>query len=86
MKYFIAIYNYNKFVSIITEIIPKISAAPVYLSFPHFYKADPKLLDAVEGLKPNPEIHETYFKIQPVSYVQKDKKIYYVKKSEQCQI
>ncbi|KAK9294921.1 hypothetical protein QLX08_010614 [Tetragonisca angustula] len=39
--------------------------APVYLSFPHFYKADPKLLDAVHGLKPNPDIHETYFKIQP---------------------
>ncbi|XP_078035478.1 scavenger receptor class B member debris buster [Augochlora pura] len=38
--------------------------APVYLSFPHFYKADPKLLDAVEGLKPNQEVHGTYFKIQ----------------------
>ncbi|XP_014231233.1 scavenger receptor class B member 1 isoform X1 [Trichogramma pretiosum] len=40
-------------------------SAPVYLSFPHFYKADPKLLDAVDGLKPEPELHETYFKIQP---------------------
>ncbi|KOX78694.1 Scavenger receptor class B member 1 [Melipona quadrifasciata] len=39
--------------------------APVYLSFPHFYKTDPKLLDAIHGLKPNPDIHETYFKIQP---------------------
>ncbi|XP_076654149.1 scavenger receptor class B member debris buster [Halictus rubicundus] len=38
--------------------------APVYLSFPHFYKADPKLLDAVEGLSPNQNKHETYFKIQ----------------------
>ncbi|XP_076379338.1 scavenger receptor class B member debris buster isoform X1 [Megalopta genalis] len=38
--------------------------APVYLSFPHFYKADPKLLDAVEGLNPNQKIHGTYFKIQ----------------------
>lgn len=41
--------------------------APIYLSFPHFYKADPTLLDAVDGLKPDPEKHETYFKIQPVS-------------------
>ncbi|XP_012270659.1 scavenger receptor class B member 1 [Orussus abietinus] len=41
-------------------------SAPVYLSFPHFYKADQKLLDAVTGLKPVPELHETYFKIQPV--------------------
>lgn len=41
------------------------SDAPIYLSFPHFYKADPTLLDAVDGLKPDPEKHETYFKIQP---------------------
>ncbi|KAL6266243.1 hypothetical protein P5V15_003102 [Pogonomyrmex californicus] len=40
-------------------------SAPVYLSFPHFYKADPKLLDAVDGLKPVEKLHETYFKIQP---------------------
>nr|CAD7197427.1 unnamed protein product [Timema douglasi] len=39
--------------------------APVYLSFPHFYKADPSLVEAVEGLKPIKEKHETYFKIQP---------------------
>ncbi|XP_046743031.1 scavenger receptor class B member 1 isoform X1 [Diprion similis] len=39
--------------------------APVYLSWPHFYKAAPELLEAVEGLKPNQERHETYFKIQP---------------------
>ncbi|XP_026680876.1 protein peste [Diaphorina citri] len=39
--------------------------APVFLSFPHFYKADPELLDAVEGLTPNQEKHETFFKIQP---------------------
>lgn len=41
--------------------------APVYLSFPHFYKADPKLLDAVDGLNPMKKLHESYFKIQPVS-------------------
>ncbi|XP_014210895.1 scavenger receptor class B member 1 isoform X2 [Copidosoma floridanum] len=40
-------------------------SAPVYLSFPHFYKADPKLLDAIVGLNPVPKLHETYFKIQP---------------------
>lgn len=43
------------------------SGAPVYISNPHFYLADPTLLDAVEGLKPNQSIHESYFKIQPVS-------------------
>lgn len=39
--------------------------APAYLSFPHFYQADPALLDAVEGLKPEKEKHQTYFLIQP---------------------
>ncbi|XP_059480406.1 scavenger receptor class B member 1 isoform X1 [Neocloeon triangulifer] len=39
--------------------------APVYLSYPHFYKADPKLLAAVEGLEPSKEKHGTFFKIQP---------------------
>lgn len=39
--------------------------APVYLSFPHFYKADPKLLEDVEGLSPDQEKHETFLKIQP---------------------
>lgn len=43
------------------------SDAPVYLSFPHFYNADPRLLDDVEGLSPDQEKHETFFKIQPVS-------------------
>lgn len=39
--------------------------APVLLSFPHFYQADPALLDAVDGLTPDPEKHQTFFKIQP---------------------
>jgi len=46
--------------------VPFIPGAPVYISFPHFYKADPKLLDAVEGLKPVGKLHESYMKIQPV--------------------
>ncbi|CAD0206846.1 unnamed protein product [Chrysodeixis includens] len=39
--------------------------APVYLSFPHFYDADPALLEPFDGLKPNKKKHETYFMIQP---------------------
>lgn len=39
--------------------------APVYLSFPHFFDADPALLKPFEGLKPEKELHETYFMIQP---------------------
>lgn len=42
--------------------------APVFISQPHFYNADSRLLDAVEGLKPDEEKHKTYFKINPVRY------------------
>lgn len=42
--------------------------APVYLSFPHFYRAEKELLDSVEGLNPEEEKHGSYFKIQPVSF------------------
>jgi len=41
--------------------------APVYISNPHFFESHPDLLNSVEGLKPEREKHETYFKIQPVS-------------------
>ncbi|KAI4454658.1 scavenger receptor class b type-1 sr-b1 [Holotrichia oblita] len=39
--------------------------APLYSSFPHFYNADPSLLEQVEGLNPKQELHESYLKIQP---------------------
>lgn len=39
--------------------------APVFISNPHFYNSDPKFLKEVEGLNPQKELHETYFKIQP---------------------
>lgn len=43
------------------------SGAPVFISNPHFYQSNPKFLEEVEGLSPQKELHETYFKIQPVS-------------------
>lgn len=39
--------------------------APVYVSNPHFYKTSPELLEAVEGLTPEKEKHESYLIIQP---------------------
>lgn len=42
-----------------------VSDAPLYASFPHFYKADPSLLDKVDGLNPQQELHGSYLKIQP---------------------
>ncbi|XP_018054994.1 PREDICTED: scavenger receptor class B member 1-like isoform X3 [Atta colombica] len=40
---------------------------PIALSYPHFYKSDPSFLEAIEGLEPNKELHESYFYIQPKS-------------------
>lgn len=40
----------------------------IYISHPHFYQADPRLLDAVEGLEPDKDLHQTFFKIQPVRF------------------
>lgn len=40
--------------------------APIVVSFPHFYQADPKYINAVDGLSPNKEDHETYLDLQPV--------------------
>ncbi|XP_070154251.1 scavenger receptor class B member 1 isoform X1 [Polyergus mexicanus] len=40
---------------------------PIALSYPHFYKSDPSLLEAIEGLQPVKDLHESYFFIQPKS-------------------
>lgn len=43
------------------------SGAPVVMSAPHFYQGDPKYRDAVVGLNPVKEKHETYLDVEPVS-------------------
>lgn len=39
--------------------------APVFVSFPHFYKADPSYLLNVEGLNPSQNLHEFYIAVEP---------------------
>uniref|UniRef100_A0A1B0FR51 Plasma membrane glycoprotein CD36 n=1 Tax=Glossina morsitans morsitans TaxID=37546 RepID=A0A1B0FR51_GLOMM len=39
--------------------------ASMYISLPHFYKADPYYLDAIEGLRPVKEKHEFFMTVQP---------------------
>ncbi|XP_008334160.1 lysosome membrane protein 2a isoform X2 [Cynoglossus semilaevis] len=43
--------------------------APIVVSFPHFYQADPAYINAVEGMNPNKEEHETYLDLQPTTGV-----------------
>lgn len=40
---------------------------PAAVSYPHFYRSDPSLLDAVEGLQPDAEKHSSEIVLQPVS-------------------
>lgn len=41
--------------------------APVFVSLPHFYKADPLFLDKIEGLMPNDKDHSFSITLEPVS-------------------
>lgn len=37
---------------------------PMFISYPHFYLADPSYVEAVEGLMPNKENHESYMTLE----------------------
>lgn len=41
--------------------------APVFVSLPHFHKADRVVLDAIEGLSPNDRDHSFSITLEPVS-------------------
>ncbi|CAI9722449.1 membrane 2-like [Octopus vulgaris] len=41
--------------------------APIVLSQPHFYQADPAVINNVTGLKPDPEKHSTQLDIEPTT-------------------
>lgn len=41
--------------------------SPVFISHPHFFNADPVLLDYVQGLSPNEDEHGLFIDIHPVS-------------------
>lgn len=55
----------EKTVKGLQNISPCQYGAPVYISNPHFYESDNDLLGEVDGLTPNKDNHESYFKIQP---------------------
>ncbi|NXP39840.1 SCRB1 protein, partial [Leiothrix lutea] len=41
--------------------------APMFISHPHFYNADPSLVDAVEGLHPSKEQHGLFLDVHPMT-------------------
>ncbi|KAL0269250.1 UNVERIFIED_CONTAM: hypothetical protein PYX00_007054 [Menopon gallinae] len=44
--------------------------APIYISYPHFYNADPSYRQAVRGMSPDPEKHKYFVRIEPETGVQ----------------
>ena len=40
---------------------------PMFMSFPHFYGSDESYSDAVEGLQPEKEKHESFITLEPVN-------------------
>lgn len=40
---------------------------PVFVSYPHFYNADPSYVDAVEGIKPDKDRHEMVIILEPTT-------------------
>lgn len=43
--------------------------APAFVSFPHFYQADPLYLSNITGLNPSQNLHEFYIIVEPVSFI-----------------
>lgn len=41
--------------------------APAFVSFPHFYLADPSYRAAVSGMRPDADKHSFYIALEPVS-------------------
>ncbi|XP_057312469.1 lysosome membrane protein 2-like [Hydractinia symbiolongicarpus] len=40
---------------------------PVFLSLPHFYLGDQHLIDAIDGIHPEKDLHETIIAVEPVT-------------------
>ena len=43
--------------------------APAFISFPHYYLADPYYLDQVEGLEPDQDRHQFHIDLEPVNII-----------------
>ncbi len=57
--------QYNNFAPSGMENTTQAAGIPVFVSFPHFYLGDPRLVAAIKGIQPNTEKHETYIDIEP---------------------
>uniref|UniRef100_A0A8C8DM32 Lysosome membrane protein 2 n=1 Tax=Oryzias sinensis TaxID=183150 RepID=A0A8C8DM32_9TELE len=53
----------------VLKVSPCRKGAPVVASFPHFYLAEDKYVDAIEGMSPDREHHQTYLDLNPTTGV-----------------
>ncbi|KAG8180256.1 hypothetical protein JTE90_019537 [Oedothorax gibbosus] len=51
----------------VMDLGPCLFNAPIVLSFPHFYLADPTYLEYVQGLNPNKTQHESFLDVEPTT-------------------
>ena len=58
-------WQYNQFGPSGLQNLTTVATLPLFLSKPHFLDADSSLLEAVVGLSPNREIHDTTLDIEP---------------------
>ncbi|XP_014251146.1 sensory neuron membrane protein 1-like [Cimex lectularius] len=47
--------------------IYKCAGAPIILTLPHFYEADPSYLDEIDGLHPQAEKHQIFINFEPIT-------------------
>ena len=66
--FFILLLNENKLINQFEFSYWIYSGFPIAVSYPHFLDADQQLLDAVDGLNPDRSKHESFVKIEPVSF------------------
>ena len=50
----------------VMSIAPCQHGAPVVMSCPHFYMGDKSYIDAIDGMNPNKQNHETFLDVEPV--------------------
>ncbi|ENN78637.1 hypothetical protein D910_09209 [Dendroctonus ponderosae] len=48
-----------------TFMVQRKFGAPAYMSYPHFYLADPGYIHDVDGMSPNAELHATKMALEP---------------------
>ena len=61
-------FGHHQNIPVLTVSSPIQTATPIYISLPHFLHGSPSLQEAIIGLNPSEEHHQTFFDVEPVSH------------------